>query len=173
MYIRPFQRRLCYLDFISGPAYTALTAKYLSLNDEEITNQQAFLEKCSKIPLDLQLCYRYVPEMPLGWPIDLLGVFPAEGIGIPIVIVVSVVALLIAKLLPTYTNFLALIKTKIPSGHRSITDKQAFRIPMVAFSNSNANEYLSPLLQQLMGWSCNTGKGKVKCRCPNTIGGGR
>ena len=102
-------------------AYTALTAKYLSLNDEEITNQQAFLEKCSKIPLDLQLCYRYVPEMPLGWPIDLLGVFPAEGIGIPIVIVVYVVALLIAKLLPTYTNFLALIKTKIPSGHRSIT----------------------------------------------------
>ena len=45
-------------------------------------------------------------------------------------------------------------------------------MPVLIFSNENSNTYLQPPLQNLLGFSCSTGKGKVLCRCPNTIGGG-
>ena len=87
-----------------------------------MSNQKAFLEKCSRIPLDLELYYRHVLETPDGWPMDILGEFPADGIGM--VYICNGRCIFYYKIHTYLPTFLALIKTKIPSGHRSITDRQ-------------------------------------------------
>ena len=64
-----------------GPCYTALTAKFYALLDETISDQATFLKKCSNLPLELQLYYKYVEHMPDQWPIETHGAFPDGGIG--------------------------------------------------------------------------------------------
>lgn len=64
-----------------GPAYIALCSKYLALNDDDISDQATFLERCSNLPGQLQLYYRHVDEMPDGWLEDVHGSFPNGGLG--------------------------------------------------------------------------------------------
>ena len=65
-----------------GPAYIALCSKYFALNDDdEIQDQETFLERCSTLPGQLQIYYKHLEERPDGWPDDIHGQFPEGGLG--------------------------------------------------------------------------------------------
>ena len=118
-----------------------LTTKYLIQESGQTFNsKEEYLEAVAERPLDQPFWYKHLQTEPPGWSNDHYGIFPPSG--------------------------LAIVQTQLPSGNRSFTDKQSFKLVTLAITRERINRFgLEGCFSRIFSWGCRTRTSRTPDLC--------